>query len=209
MNPTTKPTHRPLASLKLPKPIGALITYATGIVTGMTGNPAFPSPIPALALVTAAIAALQNAETAALTRAKGTAAARNDKRAALVDLLEQLKAYVQAQANATPENAVTIIQSAGLAVRKTPTLGARTFTANPGPVSGSVKLYTKSVGTRSAYLWEYSTDGGKTWVAAPVTVQARTTIVGLPAGTTVLFRVQPVSKTGEGDWSQVISHLVK
>lgn len=208
MNPN-KPTHRPLASLKLPKPIGALITVATGIVTAMTGNPAFPSPVPALALVTAAIAALQAAETTALTRAKGTAAARNDKRAGLVELLEQLKAYVQAQANASPENGVAIIQSAGFAVRKTPTHGARTFTATPGPVSGSVKLYTKSAGNRSAYLWEYSTDGGKTWVAAPVTVQARTTITGLPVGTTVLFRVQPVSKTGEGDWSQVISHLVK
>ena len=208
MNPT-KSTHRPIASLKLPKPIGALITYATGIVTAMTGNPAFPSPIPALALVTAAIGALSVAETAAVTRTKGTAATRNDKRSALVDLLEQLKAYVQAQANATPENGVAIIQSAGFGVRKTPTHGARTFTATPGPVSGSVKLYTKSAGNRSAYLWEYSTDGGKTWVAAPVTVQARTTITGLPVGTTVLFRVQPVSKAGEGDWSQVISHLVK
>ena len=208
MNPT-KPAHRPIASLKLPKPIGALITFAAGIVTAMTGNPAFPSPIPALALVTAAIAALQLAETDALTRAKGTAAVRNDKRAALVDLLEQLRAYIQAQANATPENGVAIIQSAGLAVRKTPTHGTRTFTANPGPVSGAVKLYTKSAGARSAYLWEYSTDGGKTWVAAPVTVQARTTITGLPVGATVLFRVQPVSKTGEADWSQVITHLVK
>lgn len=208
MNPT-KTTHRPIASLNLPKPIGALITLATGIVTAMTGNQAFPSPIPALALVTAAINALQIAETTALTRAKGTAAARNDKRAALADLLEQLKAYVQAQANASPENGVTIIQSAGFAIRKTPTHGTRTFSANPGPVSGSVKLYTKSAGARSAYLWEYSTDGGKTWVAAPVTVQARTTITGLQAGATVLFRVQPVSKTGEGDWSQVVSFLVK
>ena len=208
MNPT-KSTHRPIATLKLPKPVGALITYAIGIVTAMTGNPAFPSPIPALALVTAAVNALQVAETAALTRAKGTAAARNAKRATLVDLLEQLKAYVQAQANATPDNAANIIQSAGLAVRKTPTHAARTFTVNPGAVSGSVKLYTKSVGSRSAYLWEYSTDAGKTWVAAPVTVQARTTITGLPPGTTVLFRVQTVSKTGEGDWSQVLSHLVK
>ncbi len=208
MNPT-QPAHRPIASLKLPKPIGALITLATGIVTAMTGNPAFPSPIPALALVTAAIAALQFAETTAHTRAKGTAAARNAKRAALVDLLEQLKAYVQAQANATPDNGAAIIQSAGFAVRKSPIHGARTFTAKPGPVSGSVKLYTRSVGNRSAYLWEYSTDGAKTWVAAPVTVQARTTIMGLPVGTTVLFRVQTVSKTGEGDWSQVVSHLVK
>jgi hypothetical protein len=208
MNPT-KPAHRPLASLKLPKAIGALITYANGIVTAMTGNPAFPSPIPALALVTAAIAALQVAETSALTRSKGAAAARNDKRAALVDLLEQLKAYVQAQANATPENGLAIIQSGGLAVRKTATHATRAFTANPGPVSGSVKLYTKSVGQRSAYLWEYSTDGGKTWVALPSTLQTKTAVSGLQVGSTAYFRYRAVTKTGETEWSQPISVVVK
>ena len=205
----TNATHRSLASLKLPRPVPALITYAQGIVTGMTGNPSFPTPTPTLAAVTAAIAQLQIAETAALGRAKGTAATRNEKRTALVALLELLRAYVQSVADATPENGASIIGGAGLAVRKSPTHAARVFTAKTGTVSGTATLYAKSAGARAAYLWEYSTDGGKTWVAAPVTVQAKTTVVGLTPGATVQFRYQPVSKAGEGDWSQTVSLLVK
>jgi hypothetical protein len=208
LNPTNK-THRSLASLKLPKPVGALITYAQGIVKGMTNNPSFPLPIPTMAAVTTAINDLSVAETAALGRAKGAVATRNEKRTVLVVLLEQVRAYVQSIADATPENGTSIIESAGLAVRKTPTHAARAFTAKPGAVSGTVKLYAVSVGHRSAYSWEYSVDGGKTWVQAPVSLQAKTTITGLTPGQTVQFRYQPVSKTGPGDWSQTVSLLVK
>lgn len=208
MTPTNK-TKRSLASLKLPKPVGALVTYAEGIVTGMTNNPSFPSPVPPLATVSAAIDALRSAETAALARMKGAVATRNEKRTVLVSLLEQLRAYVQAQADAAPENGTSIIESARMSVRKTPTHPARAFTVKTGAVSGSVVLYAKSAGARSAYSWEYSTDGGKTWVSAPVTLQAKTTIHGLTPGQMVQFRYQPVSKTGEGDWSQTVSLLVK
>jgi hypothetical protein len=76
-------------------------------------------------------------------------------------------------------------------------------------VSGSVKLITKSSGTRSGYEWEYSLDGGKTWVNAPVTLQAKTTVAGLTPGATVQFRYRPVTKGGEGDWSQTVVLLVK
>ena len=208
MNPTNN-THRSLASLKLPKPVGTLVTYAQGIVKGMTNNASFPSPVPALATVTSAINDLSAAETTALGRAKGAVATRNEKRTVLVALLEQLRAYVQSVADATPENGASIIQSAGLAVRKAPTHAARTFIAKAGAVSGTVKLYAVSVGHRSAYRWEYSVDGGKTWVEAPVSLQAKTTISGLTPGQTVQFRYQPVSKTGPGDWSQTVSLIVK
>jgi hypothetical protein len=208
LNPTNQ-VSRSLVSLKLPKSVGQLIPYATGIVTGMTNNPAFPNPVVPLVTVTGAITALHSAETAALTRVKGAAATRNEKRAALVSLLEQLRAYVQAQADASPENGASIIESAGMAVRKVATHAARTFTAKAGAVSGTVTLYAKSVGERAAYLWEYSTDGGKTWIATPVTLQAKTTISGLTPGATAQFRYQPVSKTGEGDWSQIVLLLVK
>ena len=40
--------HRTGVSLKLPTKVPALITYAQGIVTGMTNNPWFPSPTPAV-----------------------------------------------------------------------------------------------------------------------------------------------------------------
>jgi hypothetical protein len=204
VNPTNKVT-RSLVSLKLPKPVAQLIPYAAGIVTGMTNNPAFPNPVVPLATVNAAISALHTAEAAALTRAKGAVATRNEKRAALVSLLEQLRAYVQARADATPENGASIIESAGMAVRKVATHPARTFTAKAGAVSGSVTLYAKSVGDRAAYMWEYSTDGGKTWLALPPTLQAKTTVTGLTPGSSVEFRYRAVTKTGAADWSLPIT----
>jgi hypothetical protein len=69
-----------VASLKLPVTVPALITYAQGILKGMTGNTAFPTPSPSMATVTAAINDLQAAKTAALARTKGAVATRNEKR---------------------------------------------------------------------------------------------------------------------------------
>jgi DNA-directed RNA polymerase specialized sigma24 family protein len=54
-----------------------------------------------------------------------------------------------------------------------------------------------------------SLDGGKTWVAAPSTLQAKTNVYGFAPGATVLFRFRPVTKAGEGDWSQPVSLIVK
>jgi len=48
----------------------------------------------------------------------------------------------------------------------------------------------------------------KTWIDAGPTLQARTTVVGLTAGATVLFRYRWVLKGGAGDWSPSVSMLV-
>jgi hypothetical protein len=204
----TKSTGRSTVTLKLPVSIPALITYARGIVTRMTANPSFPNPTPSLAAVTQAIDDLQNAETATLARTKGAATTRNDKRAALVVLLQELRGYLQVTANASADNGASIIESAGVAVRKAPTRRARAFAAKPGAVSGSAKVVAVSAGRRASYEWQYSIDGGKTWIAAPVTLQAKTTIAGFAPGATAQFRFRAVTKTGEGDWSQTASLVI-
>jgi hypothetical protein len=205
----TTTIHRSLASLKLPNKVPALITYAQAIVKAMTGNTAFASTTPTMATVTQAINDLQTAETAALARTKGAVTVRNEKRAALVALLEDVRASVQTVANADSETSASVIQNAGLAIRKTPVRAARVFAAKPGAVSGSVALVTDAAARRASYEWQYSSDGGKTWVQAPSTLQAKTTVAGLTPGATVTFRYRAVTKTGEGDWSQPQSIIVK
>lgn len=202
-------TIRSIAILQLPKSVPALIVYAKGIVTRMTANASFPNPSPTLAQVTSAIDDLQLAETAALARTKGAAASRNEKRAALVSLLQQLRADIQKAADADRPNGASIVQSAGVALRKTPTHRARTFAAKPGKVSGTAKLVATTAARRASYEWQYSTDGGKTWATAPATLQAKTAIAGLAAGANVQFKYRAVTKTGEGDWSQPVSLLVQ
>jgi hypothetical protein len=204
----TKSVHRSLVSLDLPKKVPALISYATSVVTAMTGNTSLPTPAPTLAAVTAAITALQTAQSAAIARTKGAVTARNDKQAALVALLQELKAYIQKTADADTDNGSAIIQSAGVSVRKTPVRKPRVFSAVQGAVSGAAKLVTASAGPRASYEWQYSVDG-KTWVAALATLQAKTTVTGLTSGATVQFRYLAVTKTGQGDWSAPVSLLVK
>ncbi len=210
MATSTNKSHRSLAVLDLPKRINFLITYASGVVTGMTGNPSFPTPSPALATVTAAIADLQTAETAALARTKGAAATRNAKRAALVTLLQSLRMYVQsiADQSASVENAPAIIQSAGIGVKKTPARRPRVFAALAGANSGTVKLVAPSAGQRASYDWQSSPDG-KTWTDLGTTLQAKTTLTGQTAGAVLQLRYRPVTKAGAGDWSTPVTITVK
>jgi len=205
----TKTNHRSIVVLRLPTRVQALITYAQNIVTAMTGNPSFTTVVPALVTITAAITALQVAEAATLTKLKGSVLTRNEKKTALVQLLQQLRGYIQTIADGNVENGASIIASAGVDVRKTVVRSPRVFGAKPGAVTGTAKLVAASAGSRASYEWEYSLDGGKTWVTAPVTLQAKTTVTGLTAGTTVQFRYRPVTKVGEGNWTQPVSLLVQ
>ena len=210
MSAASKSIHRAIVTLGIPKKNADVILYATNIAQKMTNNANFPTPTPTIATLSAAVNDLHAAETVALSRAKGSATVRNDKRAVLVSLLQQLDGYVQSIADASPENGAAIIESAGLAVRKITPRGKRNFAAKPGALSGSAVVTAASSGPRSSYEWQYSTDGGKTWVFAPATTQGTTKIAGLPAGTTVQFRYLTVTpKGGQGDWSPALSLLVK
>jgi len=209
MTTTNKTIGRATISLNFPKKEGDFLLFVTNLAAKMTNNPYFPNPTPALATLNAAIADLHSAQVATASRAKGTATVRNEKRAVVVGLIQQARGYVQGVADATPESAASIIESAGFAVRKPPTRGARAFEARQGAVSGSAKLVAVSAGKRSSYEWQYSTDGGKTWILAPVTLQAKTGVTGLASGSTVVFRYRAVLKGGEGDWSQTVALLVK
>jgi hypothetical protein len=148
------------------------------------------------------------AQAAATIRTKGAVALRNEKKQALITLLEEWRTCVQSTADANPENGPSIIQSAGTTLRKAPQRKPLGFHVKLGAVSGSVKVVAPAAARRASYEWQYSVDGGKTWVTLPTTLQSRTTAAGLPVATTVQFRYRAVIKAGEGDWSQPFSILV-
>ena len=201
-----KATPRSLAILKLPKGVGPLIAHAQAIVESMTDNPRLPSPIPPVWVISKAVTCLQKAEATALTRAKGTVAIRNEKRTMLGSLLQQLRGYVQVAADEDPENAATIIVSAGMTVRKPATLPPRVFSARLGSAPGEVKVIAPTAGHRASYDWEYSVDNGVNWLTMPSTLQASTKLEGLTPGTSVMFKYRSVtSKGGVGDWSAAIT----
>jgi hypothetical protein len=205
---TSLTPHRSVVVLKLPRPVPALVTLAQAIVQAMTGNASFPTPEPALATVTAAVTSLESAEVASKARTKGATAVRDDQRTALVTLLDQLKAYVQKIADANVETAAAIIESAGMAVRKTPVRSKRVFAVKQASVSGAAVLTVPRAAARASYEWEYGIDG-KTWQLATATLKAKTTIAGLTPATMYYFRYCAVTKAGVSDWSQVVSLVVR
>ena len=202
-------THRCIAVFALPQPVPALSKAGHSVVTQMTGNAHLPNPNPPLSEITILLTAVDNTETATKTRTAGTIAARNQARTALIGGLHSLKAYVQQQADANPEMAETIITSAGMTVKKLPKRVKVDFVAKQGPVTGTVHLVAKAAAVRACYEWNWSGDGGKTWTSVPTTLQAKTTIIGLPVAVNCQFRYRAVTKKGEGDWSQVVVLLVK
>ncbi len=102
-----------------------------------------------------------------------------------------------------------IIESSSLTVRKSSIRQKAVFAAKPGAVSGTVDLTAKVVARRASYEWDWSADGGKTWTTLPSTLQAKTTVPNLPVGTTASFRFRAVTKAGQGDWSQIVTLLIK
>ncbi len=201
--------HRVLAALHLPTHVADQLKYGEAVQAGLTNNPHFPSPDPVITAFDTALKNFGTAATAAQTRATGTVAARNAARVVFVGALQAVKAHVQTVADATPEQAEAIITSAALAVKKTTARQKQTFAVKYGPTSGTVEVVAKAAGARASYEWQFSTDGGKTWIQVPNTLQAKTTIMLLPVATIVEFRYRVTTKTGMGDWSLPTSILVK
>jgi hypothetical protein len=123
----------------------------------------------------------------------------------LKKLLERLRSYVQSIADANPESAVAIIESAGMSVKGKGGRHAQVFGAQLGDRLGEVILSAPKAGDRAAYEWAYSIDGMKTWIPLLGTMQTKTTVTGLPSGVTVYFQHRTITPEGVSDWSEPIS----
>jgi hypothetical protein len=204
-------THKRIVVLNLPKNPYALLGVARAIVQAMDANKkTFANPSPALAVITTAADDLEVAQSEVKAGAKNAVPARNAKAGVLVNLLDAEKAYVQQIANAAdPAQAVDIIQSAAMNVKHVGVPRPRTFAAKAGPVSGSAKVVAPWAGPRSFYEWQFSADGGKTWVALPSTVQAHVVATSLQPGVVHAFRYRTVTRSGVSDWSEPTTLLVR
>jgi hypothetical protein len=99
-------------------------------------------------------------------------------------------------------------------IAETPVRNKPALQANRGSLSGNVVLIANALllagkgKGRRLFNWQYSADGGKTWVAVPSTTDADTSISGLTPLTTYLFRVSIGMGKTEGAWSQIVSLIV-
>ena len=199
----------PVAALMFPPLDKSLIMFARGVHAAMLDNPAFPNPNPPLPVFAANIAAFEDAETKAATRAKGAATFRDAKKRTVKNDLFHLRDYVQSvvETNTSPVEAAALIKSAFMSVRKVPTRSFPAISAKNADVSGKVALAAKVVAPSATYYWEHSLDQS-TWTPVPETMQARTEVPSLTSGSVYHFRFRAITRAGRQDYSRVVSLLV-
>jgi hypothetical protein len=199
-------------ALNLPTIVALLIVLGRRIVQAMMQSSWFaapnPVPNPTLASVSSHLDALEASEATALSRAKGTAAARNDAKKVVTDDLAALKAYVSMIVAMNIAHALAIIEAAGMTAKRFTARHKPMLAAFMGATPLEVVLEAKAAGKGAAYDWEYSTSGGTTWVAMPMTNVAHTTLTGVTQGTTYLFRYCFTLKNVTSAWSQTVSLFV-
>jgi hypothetical protein len=186
-----------------------IIANAQHYVGQMTGNAHFPTPNPALALITTQADATQKAYDTSLTRIRGSAGIMHTELKKLTIDLKLLAAYVENVANADPDNAESIINQAGMMVKKPSVRKPKTFSADPGKAPGSVLLNTKAE-KGGVYLYEMTTDPNtaSSWTVISTDNKVKFTKTGLSSGIRYYFRVAVVVKSVQGSWSPVLNVII-
>jgi hypothetical protein len=205
--------------IKLPKTIAVLglsritvpgLILKTSLIEGkMTGNTYFPSPLPALSVITTQLGKLVAAQNLVQTKVSGSASAMHAEAKTLEILLKQLTSYVETTANNDPPNAIVIIESAGLQIRKHTSHGQKVFSAKLGKTPGTVLLNTKAA-VRSSYLFEMTTDPNTatSWAQIAISQTVKFTQIGLTSGIRYYFRVAVITKSVQGTWSPVLNVII-
>lgn len=198
------------------KDVPAVIVRAKSVYNGLEGHPAlFPSPNPPLAVLLAQIEALDDAQIFAGTRARGAASVRDVKRDNVWTTLELLLKYVQSLCDASSEQAEFLIVTAGMKVAEAPTHGKAVLEVrqkHSGAVvlSAFVAFLMAGKGAkRVSFNWRYTTNGGETWIQPLSTPVGNITIEGLTPMTTVGFCVSVSTADGPGEWSQIVTVLIR
>jgi hypothetical protein len=208
--------HRSRAILRLKrKSTASVLGKAYAVLHGMGADVTrFSTPTPPLGTLKDQVAKVEVAEHLVGTRVKGAAAARNVQREILIRMLETECFYVQTLCNASPDQAVAIIEAAGLSVATTPVRNQATLKVTRGIPSGTVELDANATalagrsGKKTCFNWQWTPDGGTTFTSVPTTPHAKTTIANLPPLTRVGFRVSTTTIKGPAEWSQIVTTLV-
>jgi hypothetical protein len=192
-----------------------LIPLLMGIYTKMLANQGlYPSPPVTLSQYLDEVTALAGAQQRVKERDPLAPGIRATARRTALTSAGLLVMFVQSLADAaTPDQAVLLIESAGLQVARVPYHVRPLMRLRLTGVSGEVVIkasagqLSKSTRART-YGWSYTVDGGRTWIRWTSTPIAETTITGLPPLTECGFRVMVSDSRSVGGWSPVTSIFV-
>ena len=192
----------------------SLKVVANVVLTGLTGNPAFPNPTVPLPALQAAIDAYSDALVAQEQGGTIATAAKKNKREALVKLLRQLASYVEDNCNGS----LTALLSSGFTAASTSHVQAhlaapsilRLLNGNTGQLL--VKL-RKPIANAKCYELRYAAvnaDGSNgPWQNGGLNSNSRALALNnLTPGTSYIVQIRAIGgSTGYSDWSNATSHM--
>jgi len=186
-----------------------LVVDSETILAAMTGNPAFPTPSPALADIVTA----RNAYVTAVSAAKDSSVAlsvRRQQRANLVALLRKLAHYVQV----TGTGDGPTLKSSGFPLQRTrqpvgPLLPPSNLRLVRGKISGTVIARCVKRDGGGCYQWRCAPSATPTaWLPIVTTLSASATFEALTPATQYTAQVCVIGTAGPGNWSDAATVMV-
>ncbi len=183
-----------------------LITFSQGVVTAMTGNANFATPMPALTVITAAITDLQTkigTVTDLQNQLRAAHTAKDNSRANLETQLTYLANYVEIAA-AGDDNK---IETAGMPVRSPGApvglpAAPQNLNATASDFPGTIDLVWDPVPGAATYEIQCKVHDSPTpFQNAKSSTSSRTTLEGLIPGTLYAFQVRALGAAGPGPYS--------
>jgi hypothetical protein len=189
----------------------SMSVLAKHILTEMAGNANFPDPTPKLVDVDASAQAYALSLAAAKNRDRDLVLIKNQRKAELKGLLDQLFDYV----NLTGKDNIEILTSSGfpLAHERTPVGDMpkpENIKVGLGNGTGKVNVSIKSIHGADMYIYQYTLSPNPevdNWVTINDS-RSKLKIEGLEAGAQYKFRVAAVGSKGKGPWSDSITRYV-
>ena len=192
----------------------SLKVIAITVHQGLTGNPAFPSPIVPLSALETAINAFSDARVAQEQGGTMATAAKKNKRDALVTLLRKLAGYVEDNCDG---NLATLLSSGF-------TAASTSHTQSPLPAPFIIQIFNGNTGqllvrlrepiaNAKCYEFRYAAVGADgsvgPWQNGGLLSNSRALALnGLIPGTKYIIQVRAVGgSTGYSDWSDATSHM--
>ena len=185
------------------------VTLGQAIINSITAaSNYFPSASLPMPLASAS-ASITNLHTAILATGSGTSSSisnMHEKERLVLSLFNVLRAYVEMQANNTPDPK-TVIEAAGMTA-VTQSGGAPVTELTVTAIgNGIIQVSVPRQTGEAAFIYQYSSDGGTTWLEFESSKLATVQLKNQTPASIIHFRFAPIAKT-KGAFSQSKSVIV-
>jgi hypothetical protein len=189
----------------------ALVVTGKNILWNMTGNPNFLAPAPSLAVVRGAVDDFASALVHAADGGKTLTYFKNLKRAALVNVLRELAAYLQVACKGD----LTVLIGSGFPYQKPDRQPVgllpvpKNLRVKPGTQSGAVNASVSAVRGATFYNWQLArAESPRVVVKSGQSTKTRFTFTDLTPGVLYLIQASAVGTAGPSDWSSAVKTAV-